>query len=63
VNSRQTLLTRGATINSVRETKRGTIICAGGDYFTDANYIFGNINYDYAAVLKFDSTGKIITYG
>ena len=50
-------------INSVRETKRGTIICAAGDYFTDVNYIFGNIKYDYAAVLKFDSTGKIISYG
>ena len=48
-------------INSVRETKRGTIICAAGDYFTDGNYIFGNIKYDYAAVLQFDSTGKFLS--
>jgi hypothetical protein len=47
----------------VRETKRGTIICAAGDYFTDGNYIFGNIKYDYAAVLSFDSSGKVIDWG
>ena len=64
VNNRQTILKRAsATFNSVRETKRGTIICAAGDNFTDGNYIFGNIKYDYAAVLSFDSSGKVIDWG
>jgi hypothetical protein len=62
VNSRN-LLTRSATINSIRETKRGTIICAGGDYFTDQNYLIGNINYNFAAVLMLDSTGKNVRGG
>ena len=57
------LLQGNGTINCVRETKRGTIICAGGDNFTDVNYVYGNVKYDYAAVLQFDSTGKIISYG
>lgn len=58
-----TLLSRGATVNCVRETKRGTIICAAGDYFTDMNYVFGNTKYDYAAVLVLDSAGAIIHWG
>lgn len=48
VNNRNYLLSRGATINSVKETSRGTIICAAGDYFTDASYMYGSTNNDYA---------------
>jgi hypothetical protein len=58
-----TVLSRGATINCLRETKRGTIICAAGDYFTDQNYTFGNSKYNYTAFLEFDSTGKIVHWG
>jgi Secretion system C-terminal sorting domain len=63
VNNQRIILSRGATINCVRESKRGTIICAAGDYFTDQNYLFGSSTYDYAAALLFDSTGKLISYG
>jgi Secretion system C-terminal sorting domain len=52
-------LSRGATVNCVRETSRGTIICAAGDYFTDAGYIYGSTNDNYAAFLELDSMGKV----
>jgi hypothetical protein len=62
VNNRQTLLTHAAaTINNVQETSRGTIICAAGDYFTDASYAYGNTKTDYGAILQFDATGKFLS--
>jgi Secretion system C-terminal sorting domain len=61
VNNRQSLLTRAmATVNCVRETSRGTIICAAGDYFTDASYMYGSTNDNYAVYLEFDAEGKIL---
>jgi Secretion system C-terminal sorting domain len=63
VNNRQVLLSRGATVNCVRETSRGTIICAAGDYFTDAGYVYGSTKNNYFAFLELDSTGKIINLG
>jgi hypothetical protein len=56
VNSRN-VLSRSATINCVRETKRGTIICAGGDYFTDQGYVFGDVKYNFAVGFEIDSAG------
>ena len=49
----------GSTINSVRETKRGTIICAAGEQFP--NNGGSNLN-NYAAYLEFDSTLNLIRY-
>jgi hypothetical protein len=63
LNSRPLYLSRGATINCVRETKRGTFIGIGGDYFTDQNYRFGTTTYDYFAFLEVDSSGKMVNWG
>ena len=49
----------GSTINSVRETKRGTIICAAGDQFPNNG---GSNQTNYAAYLEFDSTLNLIRY-
>ena len=49
----------GSTINSVRETKRGTIICAAGDQFPNNG---GSSINNYAAYLEFDSTLNLIRY-
>jgi hypothetical protein len=43
-----------ATINSLRETSRGTIICAAGDPYPNNN---GQVLNNYAAILEFDSLG------
>ena len=57
------LLQGTGVVNCVRETSRGTIICAAGDYFTDAGYVYGSTKNDYAAVLLLDSTGKVLGHG
>jgi hypothetical protein len=53
----KSLLARSCGINSVRETKRGTIICAAGDDFPGGS----NLN-NYAAYLEFDSALNLIRY-
>ncbi len=58
VNDRSKPLSRGAIINSIRETSLGTIICAAGDNFTDVNYVYGDVDYNFAKYFEFDSTGK-----
>jgi Secretion system C-terminal sorting domain len=63
LNLQQLYLTRGATVNCVRETSRGTIICAAGDYFTDNNYVFKSTNDNFAAFLELDSLGNVIHWG
>ena len=45
----------GGTINSLRETSRGTIICAVGDEYPNNN---GLTLSNYAALIEFDSTGR-----
>ena len=55
----KSLLSMSCGINSVRETKRGTIICAAGDQFP--NNGGSNLN-NYAAYLEFDSTLNLIRY-
>ena len=52
-------LQNSATINSLRETSRGTIICAAGDPYPNNN---GQVLNNYAAILEFDSLGHILTY-
>ena len=47
-------LQNSATINSLRETSRGTIICAAGDPYPNNN---GQVLNNYAAILEFDSLG------
>jgi hypothetical protein len=50
-------LSRGVTINCLRESTRGTIVCAAGDVYPDN----GGLPFkNYAAFLEFDSTGKYI---
>jgi hypothetical protein len=48
------MLTGGGTINSIRETSRGRIICAVGDEFPNGD---GRPLNNYAAYLEFDSSG------
>jgi hypothetical protein len=48
-------LSGSPVINSLRETSRGTIICAVGDPFPDNN---GQPLTNYAAMLEFDSSGR-----
>jgi hypothetical protein len=52
-------LSRSATINSLCESSRGTIICAAGDPFPNNG---GTALSNYAAYLEFDSLGKLINY-
>jgi hypothetical protein len=54
------LLTGSGTINSIRETSNGRIICAIGDEFPFNN---GRALSNYAAILEFDSTLKVIKKG
>ncbi|HEX3019019.1 MAG TPA: T9SS type A sorting domain-containing protein [Chitinispirillaceae bacterium] len=55
----KSLLSMSCVINSIRETQRGTIICAAGDVFPDNDG--SNLN-NYAAYLEFDSTLNLIRY-
>lgn len=50
------LLQRSATINCLRETRRGTIVCAAGDVYPNNN---GLTLQNYAAFMEFDSTGNV----
>ena len=52
-------LQNSATINSLRETSRGTIICAAGDPYPNNN---GQVLNNYAAILEFDSLGNMHHY-
>jgi hypothetical protein len=54
VNS-QHILPKGNTINSIKETSRGTIICAFGYAYPETNTPFIN----YVAYLEFDSLGQV----
>jgi hypothetical protein len=49
-------LSRSATINYLRETSRGTIVCAAGDPYPNND---GSTLNDYAAYLEFDSLGTL----
>jgi hypothetical protein len=49
-------LTGGGTINSIRETSRGRIVCVAGDEFPNNG---GNLLENYAAYLEFDSAGVL----
>ena len=51
----QNFLQHSATINCLRETSRGTIICAAGDPYPNNN---GLKLSNYAALLEFDSLGR-----
>lgn len=53
-------LLRNATVNCLRETGRGTIICAAGDAYPDN---FGLPLKNYAAYLELDSAGKMKNWG
>ena len=53
-------LRRSATINCVRETSKGTFICAAGDEYPDNN---GLKLTDYVALLTFDSAGTLVKWG
>jgi hypothetical protein len=55
----ETVLSRGAAINYLRQTSRGTIVCAAGDQYP---YGSGNGLNDYAAFLEFDSLGSLTVY-
>jgi hypothetical protein len=55
VNKEGSVLSKAATINYLRETSRGTIVCAAGDEYPNASS-------DYAAYLEFDSLGALRTY-
>jgi hypothetical protein len=59
VNNQLRLL-RSATVNCVRETSRGTIICAAGDAYPDNG---GQPLNDYAAYLELDSLGHVLREG
>jgi hypothetical protein len=59
VKQKSSPLSQGATINSLRESSRGTIICAAGDPYPNNNASPLN---DYAAYLEFDSLGKLVNY-
>jgi len=50
-------LFRGATVNCLKETSRGTIICAAGDEYPNNNGLSLN---NYAAVLELDSAGNLL---
>ncbi|MGB7569665.1 MAG: T9SS type A sorting domain-containing protein [Chitinivibrionales bacterium] len=52
-------LQKNAAINSLRETSRGTIICAAGDPYPNNN---GQVLNNYAAMLEFDSLGNMHHY-
>jgi hypothetical protein len=56
----QNLLLQSATINCLRETKRGTIICAAGDEYPDNG---GQALSNYAAFLEFTAAGKLNDWG
>jgi hypothetical protein len=56
----QSRLLRGAYVNCVRETSRGTIICAAGDAYPDNG---GQPLNSYAAFLELDSMGHLINWG
>jgi hypothetical protein len=51
----QSLFSRLCKINTIRETSRGTIVCAAGDEFPNNG---GSPLDNYAAYLEFDSNGK-----
>ena len=59
VTSNPKPLSRSATINYLRESSRGTIVCAAGDPYP---YNGGSPLQDYAAYLEFDSLGELINY-
>jgi hypothetical protein len=53
-------LLESATVNSLRETSRGTIICAAGDEYPEND----GLSFDnYAAYFELDSAGQIIHKG
>jgi hypothetical protein len=54
------LLQKKGTVNCLRETSRGTIICAAGDEYPDNN---GQPLNNYAAFLELDSAGKMKNWG
>jgi hypothetical protein len=60
IQNKSTPLRRSATINCVRETSRGTYICAAGDEYPNNG---GYALKDYEATLVFDSTGKLVNWG
>jgi hypothetical protein len=53
----QTLLMGRGIVNSIKETSRGTIICAAGDNYPDNG---GQPLNNFGAYLELDSTGKIL---
>jgi hypothetical protein len=54
------MLFKSATVNSIRETSKGRIVCATGDEFPSNNgYSLNN----YAAYLELDLFGKIVQVG
>jgi hypothetical protein len=55
----QNLLLQNVTINCLRETSRGTIVCAAGDEYPDNN---GQPLNNYAAFLELDSAGVLKRY-
>jgi hypothetical protein len=57
VNNKKSILLQNATINCVRETRRGTIICSAGDPYP---FNEGSPLNNYAAYLEFDSAGTLI---
>jgi hypothetical protein len=52
------LIDCSGAVNCIRETSRGTIICAVGYHYNDDGYIFGNKDYNCAGLLVLDATGK-----
>ena len=59
VASTPAILTHGCTINTIRETSQGTIICAAGDPYPNNG---GSALNNYAAYLQFDSLGTLQHY-
>jgi hypothetical protein len=60
INGKAKYLSRDATINCVRETSRGTFICAAGDVYPDND---GLKLKNYMAYFEFDSTGNMMHWG